>query len=371
MSKTIKRAFKYRFYPTPEQTELLHRTFGCVRYVWNKALAERTRRHKDEGKNTTYVDTAKMLTAWKQDEESAFLREVSNVPLQQTLRAQQVAFNNFFAKRARFPRFKSRKKSRRSATFQNNAFTFRDGALKLAKTTEPLNIVWHRPLPEGAEPSTVTVSCDSADRWFVSLLVEETITPAPSTGAVVGLDAGLDHLLTLSTGEKVSNPRHERRDRSRLAKAQKNLSRKTKGSKNRAKARLRVARVHARIADRRRDHLHKITTRLVRENQAIAIEDLTVRNMLKNHSLARAISDAAWSELRGMLEYKSEWYGRDLLLVDRWFPSSKLCSTPGCSHVNEKMPLNVRSWTCPSCGTVHDRDVNAANNILAAGLADK
>ncbi|WP_206442250.1 RNA-guided endonuclease InsQ/TnpB family protein [Streptomyces boncukensis] len=360
-----------RFYPTTEQAELLHRTFGCVRYVWNKALAERTRRYKDEGKSTSYVDTAKWLTAWKKDAESEFLREVSNVALQQTLRAQQVAFNNFFAKRARFPRFKSRKKSRKSATFQNNAFTFRDGKLTLAKTSEPLSIVWHRPLPESAQPSTVTVSCDSAGRWFVSLLVEETITPTPSTGAVVGIDAGLDHLLTLSTGEKIANPRHERRDRRKLAKAQKTLSRKARGSQNRARARLGVARIHARIADRRRDNLHKVTTRLVRENQAIAIEDLTVRNMLGNHSLARAISDAAWSELRSMLEYKTGWYGRHLLLVDRWFPSSKLCSTPGCSYRNDKMPLNVRSWTCPRCGTVHDRDVNAAKNICAAGLAEQ
>nr|WP_228078986.1 transposase [Streptomyces sp. MA3_2.13] len=371
MSQAIKRAYKYRFYPTTEQAELLHRTFGCVRVVWNRALAERTRRYKDEGESTSYVDTAKWLTSWKRDEELSFLREVSNVPLQQTLRAQQVAFNGFFAKRAKYPRYKSRKKSRRSATFANNAFSFREGQLKLAKTTQSLPIRWHRPLPEGAEPSTVTVSCDRANRWFVSILVEESIAPMPSTGSAVGIDAGLDHLVTLSTGEKVTNPRHERADRRKLAKAQKELSQKAKGSQNRAKARLRVARVHARIADRRRDHLHKLSSRLVRENQALAIEDLTVRNLLRDHSLARAISDAAWSELRGMLEYKCQWYGRELLLVDRWFPSSKLCSTPGCGHMNGKMPLNVRSWTCPSCGTHHDRDVNAARNILAAGLADK
>lgn len=368
MSQTVKRAFKYRFYPTTEQAALLHRTFGCVRLVWNKALAERNRRYATEGTSTSYVDTAKWLTAWKQDEDLAFLREVSNVPLQQALRAQQVAFSNFFAKRARFPRFKSRKKSRKSATFANNAFTFRDGQLKLAKTTGPLNIVWHRPLPEGVQPSTVTVSLDAAGRWFVSMLVEDTIAPAPGTGQNVGIDAGITSLVTLSTGEKVANPKHERADRKRLAKAQRALSRKAKGSANRAKARRKVARVHARIADRRRDFLHKLTTRLVRENQALAIEDLTVRNMLKNHSLARAISDASWTELRSMLEYKSQWYGRELLLVDRWFPSSKLCGA--CGTVAESMPLNVRTWTC-ACGAVHDRDINAAKNILAAGLAER
>ncbi|WP_331726380.1 RNA-guided endonuclease TnpB family protein [Streptomyces sp. NBC_00470] len=371
MSQTVKRAYKYRWYPTSEQAMLLHRTFGCVRYVWNRALAERTRRYKDESRNTTYVDTAKWLTGWKKEEESAFLAEVSNVPLQQALRAQQKAFAAFFAKRARHPRFKSRKQSQRSATFQNNAFTFREGQLTLAKTSEPLNVVWHRPLPEGAEPSTVTVSCDSTGRWFVSLLVEETITPMPSTGAQVGLDAGLHHLLTLSTGERVANPRRELIDRKKLAAAQKSLARKAKTGSNRAKARLKVARIHARIADRRRDHLHKVTTRLVRENQAIAVEDLAVRNMLKNHSLARGISDAPWGELRKMLEYKCQWHARALLPVERWHPSSRLCSTTECGHINAQMPLSVRSWTCPSCGTIHDRDVNAARNILAAGLAER
>jgi putative transposase len=306
-----------------------------------------------------------------QDKESSFLREVSNVPLQQALRQQQVAFNNFFAKRAKYPRFKNKKKSRKAATFTNFAFTFRDGALKLAKMREPLVIRWHRPLPDGAVPSTVTVSCDSAGRWFVSILVEETITPPTSTGAAVGIDAGLDHLVTLSTGEKISNPRHERADRRKLAKTQRALSRKAKGSNNRARARKAVARIHVQIADRRRDHLHKLSSRLVRENQALAIEDLTVRNMLKNHSLARAICDASWTELRSMLEYKCQWYGRELLLVDRWFPSSKLCSTPGCSRINDTLPLNVRSWACPNCGTTHDRDINAARNILAAGLAER
>jgi putative transposase len=181
------------------------------------------------------------------------------------------------------------------------------------------------------------------------------------------VDAGLDHLLTLSTGEKITNPRHERRDRERLARAQRELSRKAKGSANREKARRKVARVHARIADRRRDHLHKITTRLVRENQTIVIEDLTVRNLLKNGRLARAISDAAWSQFRSMLEYKAQWYGREVIAVDRWFPSSKLCST--CGRLQETMPLHARTRACHGCGTTHDRDGNAAKNLLAAGLA--
>ena len=366
MTQQVKRAFKYRFYPTDEQAAELSRTFGCVRLVYNKALEERTRAWYGEQRRVSYVQSSAALTEWKKTEELAFLAEVSSVPLQQALRHLQTAFGNFFAKRAKYPRYKSRKKSRASAEYTRSAFKWRDGQLTLAKMAEPLDIRWSRPLPEGTEPTTVTVSRDSAGRWFVSILVEEKIAPLAPVEQSVGVDAGITSLVTLSTGEKVANPKHERRDRARLAKAQRELSRKAKGSANREKTRRKVARIHARIADRRRDFLHKLSTRLVRENQTVVIEDLTVRNLLKNHSLARAISDASWTELRSMLEYKCAWYGRELVVIDRFFPSSKLCGA--CGTVAAKMPLNVREWTC-ECGTVHDRDVNAARNILAAGLA--
>ncbi|WP_344593086.1 RNA-guided endonuclease TnpB family protein [Actinomadura vinacea] len=368
MAAQVKRAFKYRFYPTQAQAAELSRTFGCVRKVYNLALAARTEAWTLNRERVGYNATSAMLTAWKKTEELAYLTQVSSVPLQQALRHLQTAFTHFFAKRAGYPRFKSRKRSRRSAEYTASGFRFRDGELTLAKMAEPLAIVWSRPLPEEARPSTVTVSQDAAGRWFVSLLCQDpAVRPLPVTGGTVGIDAGLDHLLTLSTGEKITNPRHERHDRTRLAKAQRELSRKAKGDgANQAKARRRVARIHARIADRRRDFLHKITTRLVRDNQTLVIEDLTVRNMLKNRSLARAIGDAAWSEFRRMLEYKATWYGREVIAVDRWFPSSKLCSA--CGNRQSDMPLHVRAWTC-GCGTSHDRDVNAAKNILAAGLA--
>jgi putative transposase len=366
MTRQVKRAFRYRFYPTDEQAAELSRTFGCVRLVYNKALEERTRAWYGEQRRVSYVQSSAALTEWKKTEGLAFLTEVSSVPLQQALRHLQTAFGNFFAKRAKYPRYKSRKTSRASAEYTRSAFKWRDGQLTLAKMAEPLDIRWSRPLPEGTEPTTAAVSRDAAGRWFVSLLCEDTIAPAPATTNAVGIDAGITSLVTLSTGEKVANPRHEREDRARLAKAQRELSRKAKGSANREKARRRVAKVHARIADRRRDFLHKLSTRLVRENQTVVIEDLTVRNLLKNGKLARAISDAAWTDLRMMLEYKCAWYGRELVVIDRWFPSSKLCGT--CGTVAAKMPLNVREWTC-DCGAVHDRDVNAARNILAAGLA--
>ncbi|MFE1979947.1 RNA-guided endonuclease InsQ/TnpB family protein [Streptomyces mirabilis] len=366
MASCEKRAYRYRFYPTDAQTAELSRTFGCVRKVYNMALAARTEAWTRQ-ERANYNQTSAMLTAWKKTGELAYLNEVSSVPLQQALRHLQTAFANFFGKRAKYPRFKSRKKSRKSAEYTTSAFRFRDGELRLAKMSEPLRIVWSRPLPEGVSPSTVTVSQDAAGRWFVSMLCDDPgIRHLPATDAAVGIDAGLDHLLALSTGEKIANPRHERRDRAALAKAQRRLAKKEKGSANGIKARRKVARIHARIADRRRDSLHQITTRLVRENQTLVIEDLSVRNMVKNRKLARVISDAAWREFRGMLEYKANWYGREVIAVDRWFPSSKLCSA--CGTLQDKMPLNVRTWTC-GCGATHDRDVNAAKNLLAAGRA--
>lgn len=363
----MKRAFKYRFYPTQVQAAELSRTFGCVRKVYNLALQARSEAWNLRGERVSCGATSAMLTAWKKSGELAYLGQVSSVPLQQALRHLQGAFTGFWGKRGGYPVFKTRKKSRRSAEYTSSGFRYRDGRLTLAKMSDPLSVVWSRPLPVGAEPSTVTVSQDRAGRWFASLLCEDRpAMPAP-VHAAVGIDAGITSLVTLSTGEQVSNPKHERKDRERLARAQRDLARKAPGvGSNRAKARLKVARAYARVADRRRDFLHKLTTRLVRDNQVVVIEDLGVRNLLRNHSLARAIGDAAWSELRFMLEYKTAWYGRELVVVDRWFPSTKLCST--CGTIATAMPLNVRMWTC-HCGTTHDRDVNAAINILAAGLA--
>jgi putative transposase len=365
--RVVKRAFRYRFYPTPDQADLLNRTFGCVRYVYNRALAERSRAWTQDQRRVTHAETDRMLTAWKRDPETEWLTEPSKGPLQATLRDLQGAFVNFWQKRAKYPRFKSKRRGRDSATFFANCFAWRDGALKLAKMADPLDIRWSRPLPESVAPSSVTVSRDPAGRWFVSILCEDAIETLPPSDARVGIDAGITSLVTLSTGEKITNPKHEKRDRARLAKAQRNLARKQRGSQNRAKARAKVAKVYARITDRRRDHLHKLSTRIIRENQTVVIEDLTVRNMVRNHSLARAISDASWSELRRQLEYKATWYGRTVIAVDRWYPSSKTCSA--CGQIVSKMPLHVREWTCPECRAVHDRDVNAARVILAAGLA--
>ena len=360
------KAFKYRFYPTAEQENLLRRTLGCSRLVYNRALAARTEAWYERQERIGYKESSALLTGWKKETDLAFLNEVSCVPLQQGLRHLQKAFSHFFAGRAKYPNFK-KKRNGGSAEFTKSAFKYTGGQVYLAKCSEPLPIRWSRLLPAGAEPSTITVKLSGDSRWSVSLLVDVDIEPLPPVEKRVGIDLGISSLLTLSDGEKVANPKGFKAKYRKLRKAQKALSRKVKGSNNRHKTRLRVARVHAEIADARKDMLHKLTTRLVRENQTIAVEDLAVKNMVKNHKLAQAISDASWSELVRQLEYKCEWYGRRLVKIDRWFPSSKRCHS--CGHTVAKLPLNVREWECPSCGVRHDRDINAAINILAAGLA--
>ncbi len=361
------RAYRYRFYPTEEQEQLLRRTLGCVRLVYNKALHTRTQAWYDRLERVGYNQTSGMLTSWKKQEDLQFLKEVSCVPLQQGLRNLQKAFANFWAGRAKYPNFKN-KRSGGSAEFTRSAFKWKEGQLYLAKCREPLPIRWSRTLPYGCEPSTVTVRLDASGRWFVSLLVDDsTVEALPIVDKSVGIDAGITSLIATSDGEKIANPKHFKRLRLKLRQAHKALSRCVKGSKNREKARRRVATVQAAIADARKDFIHKLTTQLVRENQVIAVEDLAVKNMMKNPKLAQAIADCSWGELVRQLEYKCQWYGRTLVKIDRWFPSSKRCGK--CSHVVDKLPLNVREWDCPECRTHHDRDINAAQNILAAGLA--
>ncbi|WP_335985724.1 RNA-guided endonuclease InsQ/TnpB family protein [Glycomyces sp. MUSA5-2] len=363
------RAYRYRCYPTPVQASNLARTFGCVRLVYNKALDARTKAWYRRKERVGYVETSALLTKWKRRRDLDFLNEVSSVPLQQALRHLQKGFAGFFEGRTGYPCFKRKRVLAGSAEYTKSAFTYRGGELRLAKQDTPLRIKWSRPLPHGADPSTVTVARDSAGRWFVSLLIAEDVPTLPRRSEAVGVDAGITSLFTLSTGEHIVNPRHERRDRARIKQRQQDLSRKQKGSANYRKAQIRLARAHARVADRRIDVLHKLTTRLVRENQVIAVEDLSVRGMLSNHALARAIADASWATFRRMIEYKADWYGRDLIAVDRFFPSTKTCSA--CGTVKRAMPLTARTFTCPSedCGHTENRDVNAAKNILAAGLA--
>jgi putative transposase len=361
----IKRAYKFRFYPTPEQELNLAKTFGCARFAYNHMLRIRTdawfQRHEKVG----YHETSAMLTALKKQPEFAWLNEVSSVPVQQSLRHLQAAFGNFFAKRTKYPTFK-KKDGAQSAEYTTSAFKWDGKTLNIAKNGA-LNIRFSRTIPKAAIVTTVTVSKDTAGRYFVSMLCTDQVQAKTPIEAKVGIDLGLSHFAILSTGEKIAAPNTFRKNEEKLTKLQRRLAKKTKGSANRKKAKLKVAKLHAKIADSRKDFLHKLSTRLVNENQVIAIETLAVSNMQKNRSLAKSIADASWSEFVRQLEYKSLWYGRELVGIDRWYPSSKRCSD--CGHTVAKMPLNVREWTCPECGTIHDRDINAARNVLAAGLA--
>lgn len=359
-----KRAYKYRFYPTPEQEQILTQTFGCVRFVYNSVLRWRTDAFYQQQLKVCYVEANAQLSRMKKDPELAFLSEVSSVPLQQCLRHQQTAFKNFFEGRAQHPKFKS-KRHRQSAEFTRSAFKYRNGKLYLAKSKTPLDIRWSRELP--SEPSTVTVSKDSAGRYFVSCLCEFEPSQFPVTPNTTGIDLGLNDLFITDKGERVGNPRHTAKYAARLAKAQRRLSKKKLGSANRAKARQKVAKLHAKISDCRQDNLHKLSRRLINENQVICVESLKVKNMIRNPTLGKAIADAGWGEFVRQLAYKADWAGRSLVTIDQWFPSSKRCS--GCGHTLSSLPLSVREWSCPECGSNHDRDINAATNIKAAGLA--
>jgi putative transposase len=362
----IKRTYRFRFYPTPEQEAILARTFGCARFVYNHMLRLRTDAWHQRRERVGYHETSAALTALKKTPEHVWLNEVSSVPVQQALRHLQTAFANFFAKRAKYPNFR-KKDGVQSAEYTTSAFRWDGESLRLAKMSEPLEIRWSRPLPKGAKPTTVTVSKDRAGRYHVSMLCDDTVAPKKQVKGKVGIDLGLTHFAIFSSGEKVAAPNTFRKNEAKLAQAQRRLAKKQIGSANRRKAKRKVAKLHANIADARRDFLHKLSTRLINENQVIAIESLAVSHMQKNRCLAKSISDASWSEFVRQLTYKAEWYGRTLLGIDRWYPSSKRCSD--CGHTVSKMPLDVRSWRCPECGAVHDRDVNAARNVLAAGLA--
>lgn len=383
---TVKRAYKYRFYPTPQQHHDLMRTFGCVRVVWNEVLQRRTQRYRTQGASTSYADSDRMLTALKAEPEFSWLSQVSSVPLQQTLRHQHKAMTGFFEKRTAYPRLKTRRRSKASATYSVRGFRWDGQHLILAKMDQPLDIVWSRPLPDGAQPSTVTVSRDRADRWFVSFLVETTVQSLPATDKAVGVDLGVKTWAVTSDGEQIARPDNLVRAHAKVARAARAYSRTSKGSHRREKARARLARAHARVGDIRTDFLHQTSTRIIRENQTVVLEDLAVQAMTRSArgtvespgtrvaakaGLNRGILDGAWGSFRSMIEYKAAWYGRTVVIADRFYPSSKTCSA--CGFLLDSLPLSVRTWTCPSCRTRHDRDHNAAMNLrdFALGQGEK
>lgn len=348
-----------RFYPTERQCRQLARDFGCTRHAYNYALKLRTDSFKD-GKRVNYNASSAAWTAHRSDVGFLWLRESSCVPQQQALRHLQTAFSNFFAKRAKYPTFKS-KHGEQSA--EHTARSFKWDAANQNLTVSGLgrlNITFSQAFT--SEPTTVTITKDRSGRYFVTMCLDEVKTAMPQTGLEVGVDLGISRLATLSNGEHVPNARHTVRGQAKLAKLQRVLARRVKGSHRRALVKRKVARHHAHIASARKDTMDKLTTDLVRRFDVIAIEDLNVRGMVKNHCLAKHISCAGFGMFQKMLAYKAGWYGKEVRMAGRFFPSSKRCS--GCGFVHATMPLDVREFSCEQCGTRHDRDENAAKNIL-------
>ena len=366
----MKVRYRYRIYPTDPQKTALAKLFGCCRVVFNGALAFCHENYKQGNKFVGYNQWSKSLTQLKKTEEREWLTEVSAIPLQQSLKDLQTSFKNFFdscsgkrkGKKVKPPKFKKRK-SKQSARFADNGFKINGDSVYLAKIGD-LKVVWSRDLP--SQPSSVTVIKDSARRYFLSFVCEVNHPQLPDNGQSVGIDLGITDFATLNTGEKIKAPKPLKRQLKRLKRLQKNLSRKQKGSKRREVARLKVAKLHAKIADTRTDFLHKLSTRLIQENQLIALEDLPVSGMMKNRKLSRAISDLGWRSFRTMLEAKSEMYGREVRVIDRWEATTQKCSC--CGFKGGKKELSVREWTCLNCGQIHDRDLNASTNILNVSL---
>jgi putative transposase len=366
--------YNYRLYPTPGQRAALAKAFGCARFVFNDALRARQEAHAAGLPYLTDAELSARLTATKATPQRAWLSEVSSVVLQQALADLNTASRNFFAsiKGTRMgpkigpPRFRSRKDGRQAVRFTANA-RFQvtlGGKLRLPKIGE-VPVRWSRALPSA--PSSVTVIKDSAGRYFASFVVESEPVTLPETQPVIGLDLGLSHFAVLSDGRKIASPQFLRRAEKKLRRTQRSLSRKQDGSQNRDKARLRVARVHAQVADARREFHHQLSTALIRENQAVAVEDLAVRGLARTR-LAKAVHDAGWSAFLLMLEYKARRYGREFRRIGRFEPTSQVCSA--CGVKDGPKPLHVRAWQCRECGAWLDRDVNAAVNVArAAGLA--
>ena len=371
---SVQLRYNYRLYPTPGQRIALARAFGCARVVFNDGLAARQEAHQAGLPYPSDGDLSARLTAAKATPERAWLGEVSAVVLQQALADLNAAYRNFFASRTgerkgpkvRVPRFRSRKDTRQAIRFTRNArFAVTPGGkLRLPKVGD-VPVRWSRPLP--SKPSSVTVIRDSAGRYFASFVVQTDRGTLPEADPVIGIDLGLEHFAVLSDGRKIASPRFLRRAEKKLWRAQRALSRKQKGSRNRDKARVTVARAHARVADARRDFHHQLSTALIRENQAVAVEDLCVTALARTR-LAKSVHDAGWSAFVAMLEYKARLYGRDFRRIGRFEPTSRTCSA--CGVTDGPKPLHVRAWQCPACGAWLDRDINAAVNVArAAGLA--
>ena len=361
------KAFKFRLVPTPEQEVLLSKHFGCTRFVYNYFLKEKQQHYLDNKKTLNFNNCCSSLTKLKKEESYNWLKEVNAQSTQAALKNLENAYQSFFRKKSKFPRFK-KKSNKNSFHIPQHVYLKDKNHIQIPKFKEGLKFIIHRELK--GEIKSATISRDPSGKYYISILcVVERPNKGLKTGKNIGIDLGLKDFLITSEGKRYSNPRFLKKYQKKLAKAQKHFSRKEKGSKGRERQRIEVAKIYEKITNSRNDMQHKISSRLVKKYDLIALEDLNVSGMVQNRKLSKAISDVSWSSFVTKLKYKADWYGRDVVIIDRFYPSSKTCSC--CDHIKENLSLDERSWICSKCNVKHDRDVNASKNILRRALAIK